>query len=104
MGVPEQFTKVDANERGYAFTAKEWATAALASLPGDGKGAEYLEETDTLVKVNYKKDTDNGRYPEKARDAVSGASFGWLRSKSLVCDDDDSDDDFVFGDDDMPGC
>ena len=101
--IPEQFTKEDGNERGYAFSAKDWAEAAFGSLPGDGKGAEFIETSDTLCKVLYKKDAEAGHYPQKAKDAVSGASFAWLRTKSLVCDDDDSDDDFVFGDDDMPG-
>eukprot|EP01064_Diplonema_japonicum_P006872 TRINITY_DN1469_c0_g1_i3.p1 TRINITY_DN1469_c0_g1~~TRINITY_DN1469_c0_g1_i3.p1 ORF type:complete len:216 (+),score=96.27 TRINITY_DN1469_c0_g1_i3:71-649(+) len=101
--VPENFTSADKNERQYEISAIDWAKAAFATLPGDGKGAEFTVETPTLVKVVYTKDTEAGRYPEKAKDNVSGASFAWLRSKSLVLDDDDSDDEFVFGDDDMPG-
>eukprot|EP01063_Lacrimia_lanifica_P018679 TRINITY_DN2558_c0_g2_i2.p1 TRINITY_DN2558_c0_g2~~TRINITY_DN2558_c0_g2_i2.p1 ORF type:complete len:193 (+),score=117.17 TRINITY_DN2558_c0_g2_i2:66-644(+) len=101
--VPEMYTVADKNERGYAFTAKEWAEAAFATLPGDGKGAEYVLDTPTMVKITYKKDAEAGRYPGKAKDNVSGQSFAWLRSKSLVPADDDSDDEMVFGDDDMPG-
>eukprot|EP00754_Rhynchopus_humris_P029567 Rhum_TRINITY_DN15222_c6_g2::Rhum_TRINITY_DN15222_c6_g2_i1::g.148420::m.148420 len=101
--VPEEFTVADKNERGYAHTAIDWAEAAFGTLPGDGKGHEYIEKTDVLCKIVYTKDTEAGRYPGKAKDAVSGASFAWLRAKSLVCDDDDDSDEMVFGDDDMPG-
>ena len=103
VDVPEMYTQEDKNERAYAFSATKWAEAAFATLPGDGKGAEYLESTATRCRVHYKKDAAAGHYPQKAMDAVSGASFAWLRTNALVCDDDDSDDDFVFGDDDMPG-
>jgi len=102
--VPEKFTVAEKNERGYAYTAEEWAAAAFATLPGDAKGEEYVVKSATLCKIVYKRDTENGRYPGKAKDNVSGASFAWLRSKSLVPADDDSDDEMVFGDDDMDGC
>jgi len=101
--VPEKYTVADKNERGYDFTAEQWAEAAFATLPGDGKGHEYVEKSATMCKIVYKKDSEAGRYPGKAKDNVSGASFAWLRSKSLVPADDDSDDDMVFGDDDMDG-
>eukprot|EP00659_Diplonema_papillatum_P004466 gene4466-6923_t len=100
--VPEQFTVAEKNERQYAVSAEEWAKAAFTTLPGDGQGAEYLTSSPTLVKIVYKKDAEKGRYPGKAKDNVSGASFAFLRSKSLVLDD-DSDDEMIFGDDDMPG-
>eukprot|EP01059_Diplonema_ambulator_P030774 TRINITY_DN53_c0_g1_i1.p2 TRINITY_DN53_c0_g1~~TRINITY_DN53_c0_g1_i1.p2 ORF type:complete len:193 (+),score=105.66 TRINITY_DN53_c0_g1_i1:92-670(+) len=101
--VPEQFTSAEKNDRQYEISAIDWAKAAFATLPGDGKGVEFTVETPTLVKAVYTKDPDAGRYPEKAKDNVSGASFGWLRSKQLVLDDDSDSDEMVFGDDDMPG-
>ena len=100
--VPEAYTKAADNVRGYEISASEWADAAFATLPGDGKGVEFLEKSCTIVKAVYKKNAEAGHYPAKAKDAVSGASFAYLRTKSLVVDD-DSDDEFVFGDDDMDG-
>jgi len=102
--VPEMYTSADKNERGYAFTAPQWAEAAFSTLPGDAKGHEFVSKTDTLCKITYKKDAENGRYPGKAKDNVSGASFAFLRTHSLVPADEDSDDEMVFGDDDMDGC
>eukprot|EP00756_Hemistasia_phaeocysticola_P015544 Hpha_TRINITY_DN15417_c0_g1::TRINITY_DN15417_c0_g1_i1::g.176385::m.176385 len=100
--VPEAYTKEDANDRQYAISAADWLKAALANLPGDGQGAEISEETPTLAKATYKNDPEKGRFVLKAKDAISGASFGFLRTKSLVVEDDDSEE-MVFGDDDMPG-
>eukprot|EP01065_Artemidia_motanka_P030196 TRINITY_DN3620_c0_g2_i1.p1 TRINITY_DN3620_c0_g2~~TRINITY_DN3620_c0_g2_i1.p1 ORF type:complete len:210 (+),score=105.41 TRINITY_DN3620_c0_g2_i1:62-631(+) len=100
--VPEQFTKADANERQYEISASDWLKAALANLPGDGKGAEIIEDTPVMARCTYANDPEAGRFVLKAKDAISGASFGFLRGKSLVVDDDDSDE-MVFGDDDMPG-
>lgn len=84
------------------MSAADWLQASLANLPGDGKGAEITEKSATLAKCVYKNDPEKGRFVLKAKDAISGASFAFLRAKSLVVDDDDSDD-MVFGDDDMPG-
>merc|ERR1712203_317728 len=104
VDVPEMYTKKDAegNVRGYEVSAAEWLKAALANLPGDGKGAEVTENTATRAKATYKNDPENGRFVLKAKDAISGASFSFLRSQSLVVDEDDSEE-MVFGDDDMPG-
>eukprot|EP01062_Namystynia_karyoxenos_P009619 TRINITY_DN1339_c0_g1_i2.p2 TRINITY_DN1339_c0_g1~~TRINITY_DN1339_c0_g1_i2.p2 ORF type:complete len:192 (+),score=97.00 TRINITY_DN1339_c0_g1_i2:87-662(+) len=102
--VPEMFTKSDAegNVRGYEISAADWLEAALSNLPGDGKGAEVIERSPTIASATYVNDPEHGRFVLKAKDAVSGASFAFLRSKSLVVDDDDSEE-MVFGDDDMPG-
>merc|ERR1712060_712478 len=49
VDVPEMFTSKDAegNTRGYEISAADWLKAALATLPGDGKGAEISMETKT---------------------------------------------------------
>eukprot|EP01064_Diplonema_japonicum_P031112 TRINITY_DN5469_c0_g2_i1.p1 TRINITY_DN5469_c0_g2~~TRINITY_DN5469_c0_g2_i1.p1 ORF type:complete len:286 (+),score=95.24 TRINITY_DN5469_c0_g2_i1:42-860(+) len=104
--VPTEYTdpsNTELNPRGYSISAVNWAKAAFSTLPGDGKGIEYLTQTPTLVKAVYKPQPDLGRYTLKAKDAVSGASFAFLREKNLVVDDDSDDEEYVFGDDDMPG-
>ena len=105
VDVPEYLTKADdpENTRKIAVTAQDWYKAAFSTLPGDAQGAEIVSESTTRVKAIYKPDPEKGRYTLKAKDAVIGASFTFLKSKQLVIDD-DSDDEFIFGDDDMPGC
>eukprot|EP01059_Diplonema_ambulator_P002432 TRINITY_DN12077_c0_g1_i1.p1 TRINITY_DN12077_c0_g1~~TRINITY_DN12077_c0_g1_i1.p1 ORF type:complete len:269 (+),score=91.79 TRINITY_DN12077_c0_g1_i1:117-923(+) len=104
--VPQEYThpaNAELNPRGYSILATDWAEAAFSTLPGDGKGVKYLLQTPTLVKATYKPQPDLGRYTLKAKDAVSGASFAFLRERNLVVDNDSSDDEYIFGDDDMPG-
>ena len=102
--VPEVFTTPEhpENPHNYNVSAIEWFEASFATLPGDQQGHVVLEKSKNLVKAIYNPDPEKGRYTLKAKDAVIGSSFAFLRSKNLVVDD-DSDDEIVFGDDDMPG-
>lgn len=62
-------------------------------------GANFLSFTDTIAKAEVIGDADAGKYPLKLKDEAIAAGFAFLRSKSLVLDDDDSDDDINFADD-----
>jgi hypothetical protein len=110
VDVPHFFTKASEENKELGNTcdvemdARVWLTAACNTLPKDdsGNGVELVgEQSVTKAAMSYKNDPDKDRFVLKAKDAVSGASFLFLREKSLILEDDS--DEMIFGDDDMPG-
>lgn len=75
-------------------TAEEFLKAVADSVD-----AKIIESTDEMCKAEALADPDNNRFPLKMKDTAIGAGFAFLRSKSLVLDDDDSGDEINFADD-----
>lgn len=64
-------------------------------------GTEVASGSDTIKKGEMLADPDAGRFPIKVRDDAIQRGYVWLQDKQLVLVD-ESDDDFVYGDDDFP--
>uniref|UniRef100_A0A7S3UJD8 Uncharacterized protein n=1 Tax=Oxyrrhis marina TaxID=2969 RepID=A0A7S3UJD8_OXYMA len=78
-----------------SVSAKDWVAASIKSL-----GFEVPEDaTDELVETTLI--PKEGQFPIKMKDEIIGQAFEFLKQKGLFLDDDESDDDFVFGDDDL---
>jgi len=79
--------------------AREWLQTVLALNSGelcDGG-------TDLCAKGFVKADGDANKFPLKMKEPSITEAIGYLKKKGLFPDkDDDSDDEFVFGDDDFP--
>jgi HMG (high mobility group) box len=70
------------------LSLKEWAECIAASVEGN-----IVEITEDTCFIEAKADQAAERFPLKMREGAINASFGLLRQKGLVVDD-DSDDDF----------
>jgi len=80
------------------LTAKEWIEYVAKQISAEVK---FAEAGYAYAVMPY--DPDNGRFPLKERDTAISHSTLLLRQKGYMPDDDsDSDEDFVFGDDDFP--
>jgi len=79
--------------------ATEWLTQVLALFQGEMcPGA-----SETLAKGFVKSDHNVNKFPLKMKEPSITEAITFLKKKGLFPDkDDDSDDDFVFGDDDFP--
>jgi len=81
------------------INCKEWITQVCKDIGGQVKSTGKNICTGVVMK-----DADKGVFPLKAKDAGIGAAIAYLKAKGQFPDkDSDSDDDYVFGDDDMPG-
>mmetsp|Transcript_9825 Transcript_9825/g.8351 ORF Transcript_9825/g.8351 Transcript_9825/m.8351 type:complete len:168 (+) Transcript_9825:66-569(+) len=78
-----------------SVSAKDWVAASIKSL-----GFEVPEDS-TAELVETTLIPKEGQFPIKMKDEIIGQAFEFLKQKGLFLDDDESDDDFVFGDDDL---
>lgn len=74
-------------------TVKEFLEAVAAPLNG-----KVTDLSENFGKAEAAGDPDNNLFPLKMRDQAIAAGFEFLRSKSLILDDDGSDDDINFAD------
>eukprot|EP00933_Yihiella_yeosuensis_P023663 TRINITY_DN1840_c1_g1_i1.p1 TRINITY_DN1840_c1_g1~~TRINITY_DN1840_c1_g1_i1.p1 ORF type:complete len:443 (-),score=162.92 TRINITY_DN1840_c1_g1_i1:167-1495(-) len=80
------------------LNCKEWLQAVLKNF-----GGEVLSESPSLCAGRVKTDADKGVFPLKIREPMILEANNFLRAKGLFPEDNgDSDDEFVFGDDDFP--
>mmetsp|Transcript_75287 Transcript_75287/g.137455 ORF Transcript_75287/g.137455 Transcript_75287/m.137455 type:complete len:464 (-) Transcript_75287:110-1501(-) len=102
------------------FSAGDKQLAIIAYIPEEKKGEldvrEWLQKvvdlnggelcegnTDLYAKGIVKADGDKGKFPLKMKEPSITEAISFLKAKGLFPDkDDDSDDEFVFGDDDFP--
>merc|ERR1711972_974855 len=81
-----------------SIDAAEWLKRVL-----DTFGGEVVEGSPLLAKGIVKADGDKGKFPLKMKEPCITEAISYLKNKGLFPDkDDDSDDDYVFGDDDFP--
>lgn len=73
-------------------TVKEWVTALTAPL----SGVEVVGESDEVMKVIVKADTQKGAFPLKMRDEAISAGVAFLRQKGLLPANDSSDDEVNY--------
>lgn len=69
------------------LTLKEWFTKIAEAV-----GAEISEETEEFMYAESPLDKEKERFPLKMRETAINTSFGLLREKGLVADDDSDDD------------
>lgn len=77
---------------------QEWFDIILKVTGGKQVGKS---DDGTVLKGEVICDPDKGQYAIKVRDDAIQQGYGWLTNKQLVLVD-ESDDDFVYGDDDFP--
>ena len=70
---------------------EDWIAAVVTPM-----GGEVVSNNGTLAKCLVKADIEKQRFPIKMRDEATGMGFAFLRSRSLVPED-DSDDDVNMG-------
>jgi len=81
-----------------SIDAREWLKKVI-----DTFGGEVVEGSTLLAKGIVKADADKGKFPLKMKEPCITEAIAYLKAKGLFPDkDDDSDDDYVFGDDDFP--
>jgi len=79
--------------------ADQWMTDILAKLGG----GEMTFGDAYTAKAEVKNDSDKGLFVLKLKDSAISESINYLKGKGLFPDKtDDSDDEFIFGDDDFP--
>merc|ERR1712232_266368 len=79
--------------------ADQWMKDLLVALGG----GELIFGDDTTAKAIINNDADKNLFVLKLKDAAISGGINYLKSKGLFPDsNDDSDDDYVFGDDDFP--
>merc|ERR1711953_1115979 len=79
--------------------ADQWMKDLLAKLGG----GEMVFGDAYTAKAEIQNDSDKGLFVLKLKDSAISESINYLKSKGLFPDKtDDSDDEFVFGDDDFP--
>lgn len=78
--------------------AADWMNEVVEAL-----GGKMEKGDDALALGIVLADTDNNRFPIKLKDEGIAISIALLKKKGLFPDkEDDSDDDYVFGDEDFP--
>eukprot|EP00397_Hematodinium_sp_SG-2012_P036265 GEMP01039132.1.p1 GENE.GEMP01039132.1~~GEMP01039132.1.p1 ORF type:complete len:433 (+),score=123.18 GEMP01039132.1:22-1299(+) len=88
---------VPAEKRG-KIAAKEWMEVVLLNLEG-----KLVKGDDGVAIGEVLADPNKNRFPIKMKDTGIAVSIDHLKKKGLFPDkDDDSDDDYIFGDDDFP--
>merc|ERR1719171_919741 len=84
-----------------SLKADQWMTDLLKTL---GAGTMSFGDAYT-AKAEIHNDPDKGLFVLKLKDAAITEGINYLKAKGLFPDKcDDSDDDYVFGDDDFPQC
>merc|ERR1712176_1503264 len=83
------------------LTAEQWMKDILETLGGGD-----LQFGDAYTaKAVIENDADKGLFVLKLKDSAISESINYLKTKGLFPDKtDDSDDDFIMGDDDFPDC
>jgi len=80
------------------LSAKEWMEHVMKQVDG-----ELVEGSDAVATGVVKANSEKGIFPIKVKDTAISLSIAFLKTKGLFPDnDDDSDDEFVFGDEDFP--
>eukprot|EP00397_Hematodinium_sp_SG-2012_P045420 GEMP01051006.1.p1 GENE.GEMP01051006.1~~GEMP01051006.1.p1 ORF type:complete len:185 (+),score=47.84 GEMP01051006.1:33-587(+) len=78
--------------------ASDWMEAVLANF-----GGKMVKSSEGQAFGEIAKDTDNNKFPLKMKDEGIQISINHLKKLGLFPDgNDDSDDEYVFGDDDFP--
>merc|ERR1711972_1236745 len=85
------------DEKQGALSCAEWLKVVLGSQNGEVK-SEGKDISTGVVKAN----ADKGVFPLKIREPMILEANNFLRQKGLFPEDNDDDDDYVFGDDDFP--
>merc|ERR1712063_98737 len=81
-----------------AIDCIEWLKATFAS-----NGGEVLDgSTPMLAKGVIAADPEKGKFPLKIKEPSITEAINYLKAKGVFPDQDDSDDDMIFGDDDFP--
>jgi len=75
-------------------SALEFLTAVCEPVQG-----VIIEQNEFFAKAECVADPEKDRFPLKLKDQAIAAGFKFLRARSLILDDDDSDDDINFADD-----
>merc|ERR1711988_1189850 len=84
---------------GGELKADQWAKDIVKALGG----GDILYSDGTTAKVEIKNDPEKGLFVLKLKDNAITESINYLKSKGLFPDkNDDSDSDYVFGDEDFP--
>jgi len=82
-----------------SIDARVW----LKTVLDEQAGAVAANSTNTLASGSVKADAEKGKFPLKIKEPCITSAITYLKSKGLFPDkDDDSDDEFIFGDDDFP--
>merc|ERR1712039_198188 len=82
-----------------SIDAVDWLKKVLDTFGGE----VVAGSKPTLAKGIMKADGDKGKFPLKMKEPCITEAIAYLKGKGLFPDkDDDSDDDYVFGDDDFP--
>lgn len=80
------------------LSAKVWMEDVMKKV-----GGELIKGSDAVATGAVKADSNKGIFPIKVKDTAISISIDFLKQKGLFPDgDDDSDDDYVFGDEDFP--
>merc|ERR1712232_1176458 len=79
------------------LSCKEWLEKVLGLFAG-----KIGEAADDICTGYVKTDSDNNIFPLKIRESMILEANNFLRKKGLFPEDDEDDDEYVFGDDDFP--
>jgi len=79
------------------LSGEEWLSTVLSNFGGKVVSSEGQISTGCV-----KTDADKGVFPLKIRESMILEANNYLRKKGLFPEDNDDDDDYVFGDDDFP--
>jgi len=84
------------------LTPYDWLTTTVETCGVKKEG--IIKGPSNMARIEIKKDVENGVFPLKIKDSALAHGLQHLKKLGLFPDkqDDDSDDDFVFGDDDFP--
>merc|ERR1712157_667418 len=85
-------------EKQAELSCKEWLEKVLSMFPG----GKLLTEAADYSTGEIPTDSDNNIFPLKIREALILEANNFLRKKGLFPEDNDDDDEMVFGDDDFP--
>eukprot|EP01066_Platyproteum_vivax_P006409 Platyproteum_vivax@DN2207_c0_g1_i1.p1 len=83
-------------EKQAEVSAIDWLHEASKGLEG-----KFLEESKGYSVYYAEANPDKGLYAIKMKDQAINQGLGFLKAKGLFPDDDDSDDDIVYGDDEI---
>jgi len=79
------------------LSSEDWIKTVIGNFCG-----EVLSTAADVCTARVKADGDKGIFPLKIRDSIILQANDYLRKKGLFPDNDDDDDEMVFGDDDFP--
>jgi len=79
------------------LSGEEWLSTVLSNF-----GGKVVSSEGTISTGCVKTDAEKGVFPLKIRESMILEANNFLRKKGLFPEDNDDDDDYVFGDDDFP--